>query len=74
LDERLAANHLALIRSFLIDSDVPHALCEAFCANFFRTAFALHKVAIDAKFTAPARKNFSSAAFSGNHRRHKKPL
>jgi hypothetical protein len=63
-NERRPANHFALIRSFLIDSDSAHALHEAFCANYFCTAFALHKIEIDAKYSALLREKFSDAVLA----------
>jgi hypothetical protein len=57
------ANHLALIRSFLIDSGHSRTSREANCVKNFQGAIALHKIAIDTKFTTHAREKFSRAAF-----------
>jgi len=57
------ANHLALIRSFLIDSRHSRASREAICVKFFCAVIALHKITIDEKITTHARGIFSCAAF-----------
>jgi hypothetical protein len=74
LDERRGANHLALIRSFLIDSGCSRALSEAFGANYFWTAFALPKIAGDAKYSAQLREKVLCAALAAIYHRCKKPL
>jgi hypothetical protein len=57
------ANHLALIRSFLIDSGHSRASREAICVKFFCAVIALHKITIDEKFTTHAPNIFLCAAF-----------
>jgi hypothetical protein len=58
------ANHLALIRSFLIDSGHSRASREAICVKNFQGVIALHKIAIDTKFTTHVYEFFLCAAFS----------
>jgi len=71
---RRAANHLALIRSFLIDSGHSRASREANCAKFFCAAFASHRVNSGAKFCAHARDSNCRTALTAHQRRCKKPL
>jgi hypothetical protein len=50
--DRIAANHFALIRSFLIDSDGPKALRTVICAKFFCRKDALAANSVNAKCSA----------------------
>jgi len=56
-----AANHLALIRSFLIDSGIVTPLREASCANFFCCVHKRAAVARVRKTNAKFRKFYTRA-------------
>jgi len=62
---------LALIRSFLIDSDCSRASREAFCAKIFCAEIALHKFMNYAKVYVHRYKIFSDAAFAAGYRLYK---
>ena len=46
----------------------------AFCANFFCTAFALHKIAFDTKYFALQRDKNFAAVFAAKYHTRKQPL
>jgi hypothetical protein len=50
-----AANHLSLIRSFLIDSGHSRPSRKASCVNFFCAALALDRIGIEVKQNARSR-------------------
>jgi hypothetical protein len=69
-----AANHLSLIRSFLIDSDLSQAFATHLVQIIFCTAFALHKIAVTAKTTIESDEKSCRAALAGKNRYRKKAL
>jgi hypothetical protein len=74
LDERRDANHLALIRSFLIDSGQSRGLHAPNCAKNYCVAFAPHDSDIIAKINAQARDFRSCARLAAQCRYCKKSL
>jgi len=68
------ANHLALIRSFLIDSDPSAPSRAANCAKFFCCAHLRDAPAIETKFGAHARKFYARRAFANEIKQCKMSL
>ena len=74
VNESRDANHLPLIRSFLIDSGISRASRAPNCTKNCCGAFASHAIAVDEKIAAPARDFCSRAALAGKYHRCKKSL
>jgi hypothetical protein len=74
LQDRITANHPALIRSFLIDFDCPRVPQAVICAKFFHRADAFAANSVNAKWNARRAKNLPSRRTRNELSLQQKPL